>query len=469
MALNIVILAAGKGKRMQSALPKVLHLLAGKPLLAHVVDTARKLTEDELYVVYGNGGNDVKTTLSYLNVQWVEQTESIGTGHAVLQAIPKIADNAKVLVLYGDVPLVSEKTLKTLVDTTPSNTLGLITIEVEDPTGYGRIIRDAKGDIQGIVEHKDADNDQRNIKEINSGIIAVDASHLKKWLPMLNNKNGQGEYYLTDIVSMAISENIPVKSITVKNAKEVLGVNTRTDLVNLERFYQKQRAEQLMSQGITLMDPSRFDLRGDLIASKDVVIDVNVIMEGKVTIGANSIIGPNVILKDVEIGENVEIKANSMIENAKLSANCTVGPFARIRPGTTIKAGAKIGNFVEVKNSEIGEDSKVNHLSYIGDATLGRGVNIGAGTITCNYDGANKHKTIIKDNVFVGSNTQFVAPVTIGENATIGAGSTITSDVPAENLALSRAKQKTVSDWKRPTKSSTVIPAKAGVQELKKQ
>jgi bifunctional UDP-N-acetylglucosamine pyrophosphorylase/glucosamine-1-phosphate N-acetyltransferase len=448
MILSIVILAAGQGKRMCSALPKVLHPLGGKSLLTHVIDTAQSLNPQAIYVVYGCGGEQVKNQLAHLPVQWIEQTQQLGTGHAVLQAIPQIPDDHQVLIMLGDIPLISHSTLQKFLKHTEKNSIGLMTVHMPDPAGFGRIVRDKQNKVIGIVEEKDATAEQVKIQEINSYPILAPAGHLKSWLAAINNHNVQGEYYLPDIVPMAVKENIAITTTAAASVEEVQGVNDRAQLALLERYYQKQLAQQLMLSGVTLKDPTRFDARGELTIAQDVIIDINVILENKIVIGSGSYIGPNCLLRDVIIGNNVVIKANSVIEEAAIGDDCVIGPFARVRPGTHLAQEVHIGNFVEVKKSKIGKGSKINHLSYIGDATVGEAVNIGAGTITCNYDGVNKHQTIIGDGASIGSDTQLIAPVTIGEGATIGAGSTIVRDAPAGALTLSRVKQQTIDGWK---------------------
>jgi len=452
MLLNVIILAAGQGKRMQSRLPKVLHSLAGKPLLEHIVITAQSLNPKDIYIVYGHGGAQVREHLQHLAINWVEQAQQLGTGHAVQQAIPKINDDTQVLVLVGDAPLITTGTLQKLIAQTPANCVGIVTVTTPNPSGLGRIIRDQKNNVMGIVEEKDASTTEKQIQEINSGIIIAPAKKLKMWLAALKNNNQQAEYYLTDIIGMAAAENISITTISAISCEEVQGINDRIQLAQLERYYQLQQAQKLMLQGVTLIDPQRFDVRGELICAADVTIDVNVIIEGKVTLGPDSYVGANTILRNVTAGKNVIIKPNSIIEDATIGNACTIGPFARIRPGTVLADGVHIGNFVEIKNSTIANQSKINHLSYVGDAAIGQSVNIGAGTITCNYDGANKHQTIIEDDVFVGSNTALVAPITVKKGSTIGAGSTISRDVPANSLALTRAETRSIPAWKRPIK-----------------
>lgn len=438
--LEIIILAAGRGKRMHSDLPKILHELAGKPLLQYIVETVSQLNPHAVYVVYGNGGKQVPTCLADLPVTWVKQKEILGTGHAVAQALPEIKnDTGQALILLGDTPLVSVALLNKLICDTKPTEIGLITVMTEHPFGLGRVLRDKQGKVLRIIEEKEATLEQRKIQEINSGIFYIPVRLLKRWLPALKKTNTQGEYYLTDIIEMAVAEKINVVTATSTNTDEMQGVNDRIQLAKLERYYQRQQAETLMLQGLTLRDPNRFDLRGELTVEKDVVVDINVIFEGKNSIGANSFIGPHTTLKNVKIGSRVEIKGYCVIEDAIIEDNCIIGPFARIRPGTKLESNVHIGNFVEIKNSEIQAQSKINHLSYVGDATLGKNVNIGAGTITCNYDGITKHRTTIEDDVFVGSNTALIAPIHVGKEAMIGAGSTLSKDVPAKQLTLNRA------------------------------
>lgn len=437
---------------MKSALPKVLHKIAHKPLLGHVLDVAQQLGAHSTHVVYGHGGEQVKNALSHYNVSWVLQDEQLGTGHAVDQAAPAIDDNQTVLILYGDVPLIQKETLIELIKAASNKALGLLTAHLDDPTGYGRIIRNDTGNVVKIVEQKDANDEEKQVTEINTGMLALDSTQLKSWLKKLENNNAQGEYYLTDIIGIAANEGVTINTVHPAYLKEIEGVNNKLQLAQLEREYQMDQAKKLMEQGVTLKDPSRFDLRGELEVGRDVTIDVNVIIEGKVKLGDNVIISSNNIIKDSTVGNNVIIQPNCVIESSNIGDDCVIGPFARVRPDTQLARGAKIGNFVEIKKSTIGEGSKVNHLSYIGDTTMGKDVNIGAGTITCNYDGANKHQTIIGDNAFIGSDTQLVAPVEVGEGATIGAGSTISHDAPKGELTLSRAPQKTRQGWKRPVK-----------------
>ncbi len=452
MALEVVILAAGQGTRMKSDLPKVLHPLGGRPLLAHVVATARALSPARTVVIYGHGGKRVTAALPEPDLVWVEQAERLGTGHAVQQALPVLDPAATVLVLYGDVPLIRAETLRALVARAGPDALALLTVELDEPAGYGRILRDAGGRVTAIREDKDATEAERRVREINTGILAVGAGRLAGWLQRLSNDNAQGEYYLTDIVAMAVADGVAVETVQPADPDEVLGVNSKAQLAHLERVYQRRRAGDLMDQGVTLLDPARLDVRGTVRAGRDVVIDVNVILVGEVVLGDGVSIGAGCVLRDVTVGDGAEILPLCVIEEAVIGPGSRVGPYSRIRPGTRLDDGVHVGNFVEVKNSTIGRGSKVNHLSYIGDTDMGRGVNIGAGTITCNYDGANKHRTVIEDDVFVGSDVQLVAPVTVGRGATIGAGSTITRDAPPGELTLSRARQTTRPGWKRPRK-----------------
>jgi len=450
--LEVIVLAAGQGKRMYSDTPKVLHALAGRPLLAHVLDAARAVKPAAIHVVYGHGGEQVRAAFARdTDVNWVHQAEQKGTGHAVVQALPRVADEAIVLVLYGDVPLIRPQTLQELLSAA-GNGLALLTAELDNPAGYGRILRDQGGQVTRIVESRDASPAEDAVREVNTGFLAAPAGKLRKWLAGLRNHNVQGEYYLTDIIAMAVADGVPITTRTPQDVSEVVGVNSKLELAYLERQHQKQQAERLMSQGVTLRDPARLDVRGELSCGRDVVIDVNVIFEGKVVLGDRVQVGPNNVIRDCTIGADTQILPNCVIEEADIGNRCRIGPFSRLRPGNRIAEAVHIGNFVEVKKSEVGEGSKMNHLSYIGDTTIGSHVNIGAGTITCNYDGANKYRTVIGDNVFVGSNTALVAPLTIGAGATIGAGSVITHDAPAGELTLARAEQKSRAGWKRPVK-----------------
>jgi bifunctional UDP-N-acetylglucosamine pyrophosphorylase/glucosamine-1-phosphate N-acetyltransferase len=450
--LHVVILAAGQGSRMKSALPKVLHPIAGRPMLHHVIATAKQLGAEKIHTVIGHGAEKVRETTDEASVNWVTQSEQLGTGHAVAQALPDLPDDARVLVLYGDVPLTRHETLDGLVGTLDDNTLGLLTVTMDNPRGYGRIVRNADGKVQSIVEQKDASAEQQQIREVNTGILAVSAKHLKNWLPTLSNSNAQGEYYLTDIIAMAVDQGLGVSVSQPENPFEVQGVNNRLQLAELERWFQRQQADRLMTEGATLADPARLDVRGELTIGNDLWIDVNVVFEGKVNLGSNVSIGPGCVIKDTTIADGAEIKANSVIEGAVIGAHAQIGPFARIRPGTELAANTKVGNFVETKKAIVGEGSKINHLSYVGDASLGRNVNVGAGTITCNYDGVNKYQTVLGDGVFVGSNTALVAPVTVAAEATIGAGSTITRDVADHELAVARGRQRNISGWEKPKK-----------------
>lgn len=452
MSLHIVILAAGQGTRMRSRLPKVLQPLGDRPLLTHVVETALSLNPERVHVVYGHGGDVVQARLDYLDVNWVEQAEQKGTGHAVQQAMPDIPDEAQVLVLYGDVPLTSVETLGKLIDEAAGRAVSLLTMVLDEPTGYGRIVRDASAAIVGIVEQKDATPGQLAIQEVNTGLLTCPAEKLRAWLDGLKNDNAQGEYYLTDIVARSTHDDVPVVSVQAADIWEAAGVNDKRQLAELERIYQTRQADQLMAQGLMLKDPARFDLRGTLAFGKDVTIDVNVVMEGKIELSDGVTIGPNCVLRDCTIAEDSQVLENSVIEHSRVGANCHIGPFARLRPDTELADRAKIGNFVETKKTKVGPGSKINHLSYVGDAIVGADVNIGAGVITCNYDGAHKHLTEIGDRVFVGSDVQLVAPVKVAADATIGAGSTITKDVAAGDLAVSRSRQTGIKDWQRPTK-----------------
>ncbi|WP_414691697.1 bifunctional UDP-N-acetylglucosamine diphosphorylase/glucosamine-1-phosphate N-acetyltransferase GlmU [Novimethylophilus sp.] len=451
--LNIVILAAGKGTRMHSDLPKVLHPLAGQPLLRHVLSTARKLAPSKVCVVYGYGGEIVPNSIEPEGIAWARQEEQNGTGHAMQQALPHLQDDAVALVLLGDVPLVEVSTCQAVFDRAAQGQLALLTMEKYDPTGYGRVIRNADRTVNAIVEHKDASEEQRRVREVNTGIMAMPVALLSGWLARLTNDNRQREYYLTDIVGMAVADGIPVSSVQVRHEHEALGINSKADLAQAERIYQTRQAERLLNAGITLADPARLDVRGELHCGRDVAIDVNCVFEGKVTLEADVCVGAHCVIRNSTIAAGTRIAPFSHIDEAKIGPECRIGPYARIRPGTEIGAHAHIGNFVEIKNSVVDSASKINHLSYIGDSTIGKDVNIGAGTITCNYDGINKHRTVIEDGAFIGSDTQLVAPVTVGARATVGAGSTITKNAPADQLTLSRGRQVTISGWKRPAKT----------------
>ena len=452
MALEVVILAAGKGSRMKSTLPKVLHKLAGISLVRRVVNTATALHSNKTHIVYGHAGEQIKSIFEGEAINLVEQVEQKGTGHAVSTALPSLDIKNKILILYGDVPLLSAVTLNKLILESQSG-LSLLTVNLDNPYGYGRIIRDIDNRVRAIVEHKDTNENQRKVKEVNTGIMCVSGELLSKWLPQLSTENSQGEYYLTDIVAMAEEEGIDIATVQPEFSYEVEGVNNRKQLVKLERIYQQVQADQLMAAGVSIMDPQRFDLRGSLEAGTDVCIDINVVIEGEVKIAEGTSIGPNCIIKNSTIGRNVEILANSIIEDSVIDDACIVGPFARLRPLTHLMTGSKIGNFVETKKTTVGSGSKVNHLSYIGDTIIGEKANIGAGTITCNYDGVNKFITEIGDGAFIGSNTSLIAPVVIGANATTGAGSAIDKDIPTSNLGVARGKQRNIDTWQRPVKA----------------
>lgn len=449
--LEICILAAGQGKRMKSARPKVLHTIAGKPMLAHLLATAQALQPTRIHVVIGRGAEAVRRAFVESPVNFVQQEEQLGTGHAVMQALPQVSSDARLLILVGDAPLVTAETLACLV--AESCDLGILTVDAANPFNYGRIVRGEGVKVERIVEERDADPEEQKINEINTGIMIADVSLLSNWLSHLTRDNNQKEYLLTDIVGIASRDGLRVHAVKAAGEAEVSGVNNRAQLAALEREYQRRQAEHLMAAGVQLLDPARLDVRGELIVGADVTIDINCVFEGQCRLGNNVTIGPNCLVRDVMIGDNVEIRANSVIEGARIGEDCTIGPFARIRPGTVLARGVGIGNFVEVKNTTVGEGTKASHLSYLGDATLGAGVNIGAGTITCNYDGQTKHQTHIGDHVFVGSNTALVAPVELGSGATIGAGSTITRNVDPGQLAVARGRQKNISHWKRPDKS----------------
>ncbi|AJP49666.1 bifunctional N-acetylglucosamine-1-phosphate uridyltransferase/glucosamine-1-phosphate acetyltransferase [Rugosibacter aromaticivorans] len=469
--MNVVILAAGQGRRMNSALPKVLHPLAGKPLLGHVLDTARALGAVRICVVYGHGGDQVQAALNAPDLLWVSQSPQLGTGHAVLQALPQLATATPslTLVLYGDVPLIQTSTLQRLLDVavqgaqgthstqgakgtkSAQGALALLTANLDNPQGYGRIVREA-GKVTCIVEEKDASDAQRQIHEINTGMLVAPTEALSRWLPTLGNRNAQGEYYLTDIVAMAVHEGLPVVTAQPDVVREIEGVNSKVQLAALERVYQRTVAESLLNAGVSLVDPARIDVRGQLTCGRDVFIDVNNVFEGQVTLADNVRIGANCVLKNCRIAQGASIAPFCHIEDANVGPNCRIGPYARLRPGTDLGGDVHIGNFVEVKNSAIADHSKANHLAYIGDATIGQRVNVGAGTITCNYDGANKFRTVIEDDVFIGSDTQLVAPVTVGRGATLGAGTTLTKNAPPGQLTISRAKQLSIAGWKRPAK-----------------
>jgi len=451
MSLDIVILAAGQGTRMRSALPKVLHPIAGQSMLAHVLQTARSLKPSSIQVVIGHGAELVREQLAADDVNFVVQSEQLGTGHAVAQAIPYLtAQNT--LVLYGDVPLIEATTLGSLLTQLTAESMALLTVNLDNPAGYGRIVRNNDGVVQAIVEHKDANSEQLTIREGNTGILAAPRERLIDWLGRLSNSNAQGEYYLTDIIAMAVADGLRVATETASDAMDVQGANDRLQLAELERHYQQRAARRLMAQGVTLLDPARFDVRGDVSVGRDVLIDINVILEGRVEIADNVSIGPNCVIKDSILRAGAVIKANSHLEGADVGEGADCGPFARLRPGTVLAARAHVGNFVELKNTRLGEAAKAGHLSYLGDSEIGARTNIGAGTITCNYDGANKFKTVMGEDVFIGSNSSLVAPLILGDGATTGAGSTITADVPALALAIGRGRQRNLENWSRPGK-----------------
>jgi bifunctional UDP-N-acetylglucosamine pyrophosphorylase/glucosamine-1-phosphate N-acetyltransferase len=451
MSLDIVILAAGQGTRMRSALPKVLHPVAGNSMLGHVIHSARQLSPQSIQVVIGHGADQVRERLSADDLNFVLQDKQLGTGHAVAQAVPALNADT-VLILYGDVPLIEVETLNRLLTLVNDQQLGLLTVNLNDPTGYGRIVRDAQNRVSAIVEHKDASEAEKAIKEGNTGILAVPGKRLADWLGRLSNNNAQGEYYLTDVIAMAVSDGLTVATAQPLDAMEVQGANDRKQLAELERHYQLRAAHRLMAQGVTLRDPSRFDVRGEVTVGRDVLIDINVILEGTVVIEDDVSIGPNCVIKDSTLRKGAIIKANSHLEGAIVGEAADAGPFARLRPGSVLEARAHVGNFVELKNAHLGEGAKAGHLTYLGDAVIGARSNIGAGTITCNYDGANKHKTVLGEDVFIGSNNSLVAPVDISTGATTAAGSTITQDVAVEQLGVARARQRNIDGWKRPVK-----------------
>lgn len=452
MSISIVILAAGQGTRMRSALPKVLHKLGGVPLLQHVIRTARQLDPDGIHVVYGHGGEQVREVLAGENVDWVLQDRQLGTGHAVELAMSRVSDADTVLVLYGDVPLIRAATLSGLIEKARHDALAVLTAVLDEPHGYGRMLRDSSGKLVGIVEQKDASAAQLEIREINTGFLAAPAASLRRWLGQLDNNNAKREYYLTDIIALAAAERVAIETASPPNSFEILGINDREQLSVLERVYQRDQAQRLMRNGVTIADPGRLDVRGELQVGSDCEFDVNVVFEGEVRLGDRVRVGPNCVIRNTSIGDDVEILANCVIEDCITGNGSRIGPFARIRPETELADRVRIGNFVEIKKSRIAAGSKINHLSYIGDTHMGSGVNVGAGTIVCNYDGANKHLTEIGNDVFIGSDTQLVAPVKVGDGATIGAGSTITREVPPGELTLSRAPQQTRPGWKRPVK-----------------
>jgi bifunctional UDP-N-acetylglucosamine pyrophosphorylase/glucosamine-1-phosphate N-acetyltransferase len=451
MSFSVVILAAGKGTRMKSALPKVLHPIGAKPMVQRIIDTVNQLGANSVNLIYGHGGEQLKNALRHNNLNWCLQDQQLGTGHAVQQAVPNIKDNEDVLILVGDAPLIKQSTLEQLLSVKKQADLALLTVELNDPTGMGRIIRE--GDqVKAIVEHKDATAQQKEINEINTGMMVMGGGDLKRWLGNLDSDNAQGEFYLTDVIAMAAQEGKVIKAAQPSSAIEVEGINNRKQLAAIERAFQMEQAEKLMMRGVSLLDPARFDLRGEVSVGEDISIDVNVIIEGKVKIGSNVKVAANCILIDCEIASGASIEANSIVQQAIVGENCTVGPFARLRPGSVMHEGAKVGNFVEMKKTILGKGSKASHLTYLGDTEVGQGANIGAGTITCNYDGVNKSKTYIGDGAFIGSNSSLVAPVAIGVNSTVGAGSVITKPIADEVLSIARAKQRNVVGWQRPTK-----------------
>ncbi len=452
-APQVVVLAAGQGKRMRSALPKVLQPLAGRPMLDHVLATAAALDPAHTVVVYGHGGDAVRAAFDDAPIDWAEQAEQRGTGHAVQQALPHLDASGRVLVLCGDVPLLTVETLRALIGGTPADAVGVLTVRVPNPTGYGRIVRAENDGVAAIVEERDANDAQRAIDEVNTGVFVVPGDRLAGWLEKLTPENAQGEYYLTDVVAMAVAEGVSVRATLCDDVDEVMGINDRVQLAHAERAWQRRAAEALMRAGASMADPARVDIRGEVTVGEDVFIDVNVVLSGRVTIGAGTVIGPNCVLTNATVGADTTLFANTYVEDSAIGDRCLIGPFTRLRPGADFRDGSKAGNFVEVKKSVIGEGSKVNHLTYVGDAVLGQRVNVGAGTITCNYDGANKHQTVIGDEAFIGSGVELVAPVEIGRGATIGAGSTISKEAPADTLTLERARQRTIQGWQRPVKN----------------
>jgi bifunctional UDP-N-acetylglucosamine pyrophosphorylase/glucosamine-1-phosphate N-acetyltransferase len=454
MPLDVIVLAAGQGKRMRSDLPKVLHPLAGRALLAHVLDTARALSPRKTVVVHGHGAERVRAAFQDADLEWVLQAEQLGTGHAVQQAMPKVDAKSTVVILYGDVPLVRAESLKRLIDAAGDGA-AVMTTEPPDPKGYGRIVRQPSGRVERIVEEKDANAQERAIREINAGFMAMSAARLGGWLKKIGNRNAQGEYYLTDVVTLAVADGVPVQAVKVDDPNEVAGVNSKRELAVLERAYQRRKAEELLDQGVGLADPARIDIRGTLRCGRDVSIDVNCVFEGEVVLGDDVRIGPNCVLRNAKVGARTEVNAFSQLEDSEIGANCRLGPYARLRPGANLAEDVHIGNFVEVKASRLGKGSKANHLTYIGDAEVGERVNVGAGTITCNYDGAAKHRTIIEDECFIGSDATLVAPVRIARGSYIGAGSTISKDTPAGQLTVARSKQVSIPGWKPPKKTKS--------------
>ena len=464
MALSVIILAAGQGKRMKSDLPKVLQPLAGRALLSHVITAAAKLSPSSVHVVYGHGGEQVRAALSAEQVSWVLQAEQKGTGHAVMQAMPEIPASDQVLVLYGDVPLVRAETLSALVAAADDKTLSILSVRLPDPTGYGRVLRDNAGSVYRIVEQKDATRKELAVNEVNTGLLCAPAGALAGWLSNLKNDNAQGEYYLTDIVASAVRQGFKVNAIAAPTIPEVLGINDKVQLAEVEAEYRRQRAHELMIAGVTLTDPGRIDIRGEVTVGRDVTIEPNVMLSGRVVLGNRVRIGAGCVLSDVEIGDDTEVHPYCVLAEAKVGSNCVVGPYARLRPGTHLSDAAHVGNFVELKNTTLGVGSKANHLTYLGDADVGAKVNVGAGTITCNDDGANKWRTVIEDGAFIGSGSMLVAPITVGANATVGAGSTLTRAAPRDSLTLERSRQQTISRWTRPSKAT---PAEKAEREAR--
>lgn len=454
MGLSIIILAAGQGTRMRSDLPKVLQRLAGRPLLGHVVDCAQALAADDICVVYGHGGDRVMAAFENRSLRWALQAEQHGTGHAVMQATPETPDDNRVLILFGDVPLLRPESLRRLLDATGDDDMAVLTVDLDDPTGYGRIVRE-NGDVVRNVEQKDASEDERAIREINTGVMLCPGVRLKDWLGRLKNDNAQGEYYLTDVIAMAVTDGVKVHGVKADDQKEVMGINDRKQLAEAERALQARRVDELMAQGVGFADPARVDIRGTLTCGHDVFIDVNAVFEGEVHLGDNAVIESNNVIRDSRLGSGTVVHSNCHIDGASTGADCVIGPFARLRPGAELADRVKVGNFVEIKKSRVADGSKVNHLAYIGDADVGSGVNVGAGTITCNYDGVNKHRTTIGDGAFIGSNVNLIAPVEIGSAAFIGSGSTITKEAPGEHLTVARSKQVTIKGWKRPVKKGS--------------
>ena len=454
MGLSIIILAAGQGTRMRSDLPKVLQPLAGRPLLSHVISCSKALAADDICIVYGHGGDRVQRTFAGAGLRWAEQAKQLGTGHAVMQAMPETPDGNQVLILFGDVPLLRPETLVALIDATGSNDMSVLTVDMDDPTGYGRIVR-KNGTVERIVEQKDATDDEKAITEINTGVMLCRANRLKAWLARLDNDNAQGEYYLTDVIGTAVADGVTVHGVKARNQDEVMGINDKKQLAEAERALQARLVDELMAKGVGFADPARVDIRGKLTCGKDVFIDINAVFEGDVELGDNVVIESNNLIRDSRLGNGTVVHSNCHIEGATTGLECELGPFARLRPGAELANNVKVGNFVEIKKSTIADGSKVNHLTYIGDSEIGSMVNVGAGTITCNYDGANKYRTKIGDGAFIGSGVNLVAPVEVGKGATIGAGSTITKPVPDNELALERSKQMTVKGWKRPVKKES--------------